>query len=132
MGYGGSRKGTGQAIGKVGDEGIDGLISEDRLGLGDDSSPTPRERRIESFHAVDCNARRNPGTASRAGAMREDPIVQETRQARAKLFAECNEDLDKLLDRLKASEDEHRDRVVTIETLREKRRPKDPRRLTTG
>jgi hypothetical protein len=64
--------------------------------------------------------------------MREDPIVQETRQARAKLFEECNEDLDKLLDRLKASEDEHRDRVVTIETLREKRRSKEPRHPTTG
>lgn len=33
MGYGGSRKDAGQAIGKAGDEGIDGVISEDRLGL---------------------------------------------------------------------------------------------------
>lgn len=33
MGYGGSRADAGQAIGKGGDEGIDGLISEDRLGL---------------------------------------------------------------------------------------------------
>jgi len=33
MGYGGSRKDAGQAIGRVGDEGIDGVISEDRLGL---------------------------------------------------------------------------------------------------
>jgi restriction system protein len=33
MGYGGSRKDAGQAIGKAGDEGIDGLLSEDRLGL---------------------------------------------------------------------------------------------------
>jgi len=33
MGYGGSRKDAGQAIGKSGDEGIDGVISEDRLGL---------------------------------------------------------------------------------------------------
>lgn len=33
MGYGGSRKEAGQAIGKVGDEGIDGIIKEDRLGL---------------------------------------------------------------------------------------------------
>ena len=31
--YGGSRKDAGQAIGKSGDEGIDGIISEDRLGL---------------------------------------------------------------------------------------------------
>lgn len=33
MGYGGSRKDAGQAIGKSGDEGIDGIINEDRLGL---------------------------------------------------------------------------------------------------
>lgn len=33
MGYGGSRKDAGQAIGQVGDEGIDGIIKEDRLGL---------------------------------------------------------------------------------------------------
>ena len=33
MGYGGSRKDAGQAIGKSGDEGIGGIINEDRLGL---------------------------------------------------------------------------------------------------
>ena len=33
MGYGGSRKEAGQAVGKSGDEGIDGIIKEDRLGL---------------------------------------------------------------------------------------------------
>lgn len=33
MGYGGSRKDAGRAIGKSGDEGIDGIIKEDRLGL---------------------------------------------------------------------------------------------------
>ncbi len=33
MGYGGSRKDAGQAIGKSGDEGIDGIIKQDRLGL---------------------------------------------------------------------------------------------------
>ncbi len=33
MGYGGSRNDAGQAVGKAGDEGIDGVISEDRLGL---------------------------------------------------------------------------------------------------
>ena len=32
-GYGGSRRDAGQAIGRSGDEGIDGVISEDRLGL---------------------------------------------------------------------------------------------------
>lgn len=33
MGYGGSRKDAGQAIGRHGDEGIDGIIKEDHLGL---------------------------------------------------------------------------------------------------
>jgi len=33
MGYGGSRKDAAQAIGKSGDEGIDGFIKEDKLGL---------------------------------------------------------------------------------------------------
>jgi restriction system protein len=33
MGYGGTRKDAGQAIGQTGDEGIDGIIKEDRLGL---------------------------------------------------------------------------------------------------
>ena len=33
MGYGGTRADAGQAIGKSADEGIDGIIKEDRLGL---------------------------------------------------------------------------------------------------
>lgn len=33
MGYGGSRKEAGQALGKSGDGGIDGIIKEDKLGL---------------------------------------------------------------------------------------------------
>jgi len=33
MGYGGSKRDAGEAIGQVGDEGIDGIIKEDRLGL---------------------------------------------------------------------------------------------------
>ncbi len=33
MGYGGTRKEAGRAVGKSGDEGIDGIINEDRLGL---------------------------------------------------------------------------------------------------
>ena len=33
MGYGGSRKEAGQALGRSGDEGIDGIIKEDKLGL---------------------------------------------------------------------------------------------------
>ena len=33
MGYGGSRQDAGQAVGQSGDEGIDGIIKEDKLGL---------------------------------------------------------------------------------------------------
>ncbi len=33
MGYGGSRREAGQAVGRTSDEGIDGIIKEDRLGL---------------------------------------------------------------------------------------------------
>jgi restriction system protein len=33
IGYGGSRKEAGQAIGRSGDEGVDGIIKEDKLGL---------------------------------------------------------------------------------------------------
>ncbi len=33
MGYGGSRADAGQAVGRSGDDGIDGIIKEDRLGL---------------------------------------------------------------------------------------------------
>jgi len=33
MGYGGTREGAGKAVGRSGDEGIDGVINEDRLGL---------------------------------------------------------------------------------------------------
>ena len=33
MGYGGSREEASEAVGRAGDEGIDGTISEDRLGL---------------------------------------------------------------------------------------------------
>lgn len=33
MGYGGSRREAGEAIGQTGDEGIDGIVKEDRLGL---------------------------------------------------------------------------------------------------
>ena len=33
MGYGGSREEAGRAVGQTGDEGIDGIINEDRLGL---------------------------------------------------------------------------------------------------
>ena len=33
MGYGGSRKDAGEAVGRSGDGGVDGIIKEDKLGL---------------------------------------------------------------------------------------------------
>lgn len=33
MGYGGSKADAGQAVGRAGDDGIDGIIKEDKLGL---------------------------------------------------------------------------------------------------
>ena len=62
--------------------------------------------------------------------MTQDPIVRETRAARAKLFKECEEDLDKLLNLLKASEEQDKDRIVTMETLQKKRQTKEPSRPT--
>lgn len=47
-----------------------------------------------------------------------DPIVEEIHQIRAKIFAECNNDLEQLMDRYKAAEAEHKDRLVTLEEVR--------------
>ena len=44
MGYGGSIKDAGEAVGKSGDEGIDGIIKEDRLGLCAGKSCLPERR----------------------------------------------------------------------------------------
>ncbi len=51
--------------------------------------------------------------------MTDDPIVEEIHQIRARLLAECNGDLDQLLDRYRQSED--RDRVVTLKDVEERR-----------
>lgn len=53
MGYGGSRKDAGEAVGQIGDGGIDGVIQEDKLGLD----------------AIYLQAKRWEGTVSR-------PVVQ--------------------------------------------------------
>ena len=46
--------------------------------------------------------------------MWEDPIVQETRAAREKLFAQFGNDLSALCKYLREKEREHSDRVVTL------------------
>lgn len=48
MGYGGSLKDAGQAIGRSGDEGIDGVINEDKLGL--DSIYIQAKRWVDTVH----------------------------------------------------------------------------------
>ena len=44
--------------------------------------------------------------------MSQDPIVDEIHKMREKLLAECGGDLDKLMDRLAAREQEDEDRVI--------------------
>jgi hypothetical protein len=50
--------------------------------------------------------------------MWEDPIVKETREARAELFARFNNDLGALCRFLREKEAEHPERVVTLEPRR--------------
>jgi hypothetical protein len=45
--------------------------------------------------------------------MLQDPIVEEVRSARQKIFAACNEDLDALLDRFQEQEKRDRERLVS-------------------
>ena len=53
--------------------------------------------------------------------MTVDPIVEEVYQARQKILDQCNGDLAKWIEHLKAAEARHPDRVVTLEDLRKKR-----------
>lgn len=59
--------------------------------------------------------------------MTEDPIVAEVRQARQRIFDECGRDLDRLIAYLKAADDQHRDRLVTVDEIREGKRRGVPR-----
>ena len=60
--------------------------------------------------------------------MNTDPIAEEIHQIRGRLLAECNGDLDHLLDRYKQSKD--RDRVVTLKDAEERRQLVQQRHLT--
>ena len=53
--------------------------------------------------------------------MKQDPIVEEVRQVRAKLLAECGDDLERLMDRYAASESRDKDRIITLEDMRRRR-----------
>ena len=52
--------------------------------------------------------------------MNRDPIVEEIHQTRQKMLEECGGDLDRLLDRLKASEKQNPGRVVSTTSLSKK------------
>ncbi|MEJ2701329.1 MAG: hypothetical protein P8Z79_02700 [Sedimentisphaerales bacterium] len=53
--------------------------------------------------------------------MTKDPIVEEVRNARAKLFEECGEDMDRLMDRLKEQERQGQARLVSKGAVSKKR-----------
>ncbi len=46
-----------------------------------------------------------------------DPIVEEVRETRRRIWEECNEDVDQLIARLKRGEAMHKDRLITLEQL---------------
>lgn len=47
----------------------------------------------------------------------KDPIVEEVHQARSQLWGECEGDLEKLVAKLKAIENDERHRVISLERL---------------
>lgn len=60
--------------------------------------------------------------------MNDDLIVEELHQIRGRMLAECNGDLDRLLDRYKQSE--NRDRVVTLKDVQQRRQLAQQRHRT--
>ncbi|MEW6252079.1 MAG: hypothetical protein AB1716_15680 [Planctomycetota bacterium] len=59
-----------------------------------------------------------------------DPIVAEVHRLRARMWADCGEDLDRLIDFLRAGEAEHRDRIISKAELADLRR--HPRSVPAG
>jgi hypothetical protein len=53
--------------------------------------------------------------------MENDPIVNEIRLTREKIFKECDEDLNKLIDFLKEQEKNDSDRLVSSEEIMKKK-----------
>lgn len=51
-----------------------------------------------------------------------DPIVEEVREVRRRIFAECGNDLKCLFERIKAAEEQDKDRLVTLEQVQERSR----------
>ena len=51
----------------------------------------------------------------------DDPIVNQVREARQRIFAECSGDLERLLDRFQSVEKDLADRLVTADEIRARR-----------
>ena len=58
--------------------------------------------------------------------MIEDPIVQEIHETRRRIMAECGDDVERLMDRLKAAESQDRHRLVTKEDLQSRAHSSEP------
>jgi hypothetical protein len=52
--------------------------------------------------------------------MINDPIVEEVRETRRRIYEECGSDLHQLIERLKAAERQHTARLVTIEQVQQR------------
>jgi len=64
--------------------------------------------------------------------MIDDPIVEDVYRARERILEECDGDLAKYMERLKAAQAQHKDRLVTLEDVRKRRQRSDNRHVTTG
>jgi hypothetical protein len=59
--------------------------------------------------------------------MKNDPIVEEVRNARQKILEECGGDLQAVMDRYKDAEKEHSGRMITKKALQQRLQKKQPR-----
>jgi hypothetical protein len=59
--------------------------------------------------------------------MTKDPIIEEIHRIREKMLEECGGDLEKLMDRLKARESRHKDRLVSEKDIK-RNTPRSPSR----
>ena len=57
--------------------------------------------------------------------MIDDPIVEDVYQARRKILDECHGDLSIWMESLRAAEVRHRDRVVTLQEVQERRQSQE-------
>jgi hypothetical protein len=64
--------------------------------------------------------KKSPSTNG-SNIMMNDPLVEDVRSARQKIFEACHEDLDALLDRLQEQEKLDQDRLVSDLTAQPKR-----------